>query len=391
MHNNNSETTELQKKMTAACLQCERKDLSHNSTEDIIKNQLSAEGIKRIESFIFEAFLKQRLRLSKTNDNLSFSFGWSLGFNKYRAISYWFRFQESHDDWNNADQALVDKISKDTYSNPLVPPTILRIEFIESENTFYSQTYKKGNWDAPVPLIKTLKTLPFKAEYGTIRNTEEKHFSDARFKIAMTWMEKKFFECELKNLSIHRRLINCFLVPALGRQIVDLDAIILTPDNSIDCLEFKRKYPAMGTKSFGLDAHPHIKLIKHLDQYSINLRHIILVSPDWNKDTSPLEMLEDEKVKAQWHWLVANLTPDAIGTITMNTNGKDSGHSGEKRTQHNIKWSTIHILQKGIKFTLTGKTKLFDFLESGKTSGLPEASYEYLNSQRRTTRRPIKT
>ncbi|WP_284358294.1 hypothetical protein, partial [Pseudomonas syringae] len=168
--------------------------------------------------------------------------------------------------------------------------------------------------------------LLLKRRSGSIRNTEEDHFNDDRFKKAIKWMKKDFFGKHIKNISIQRRLINCFLVPALGSQIVDLDAVILTPNGKVSCLEFKRKYPAIRMKVFGLDSHPHIKLINHLGNYSIGISHIILVPPDWDKNTSPLDMLKDTTGKELWHWLAVDLnrrrqklsaTPDQSGTVNL--------------------------------------------------------------------------
>ncbi len=258
--------------MTEACKGFQTQEISHDSLDDIINKQFSAEGIKRVESFLFESFLRTRLQNCDSVKGLKLSFGWMIGFNKYGEISYWFRLQENENDWNEVDQTLVNTITDESFKTCTPIPSIHRISYLSSSNSYHAQTFKDKNWSYSSPLQKTLSGLLLKRRSGSIRNTEEDHFNNDRFKKASTWMKKDFFGKHIKNISIQRRLVNCFLVPALGSQIVDLDAVILTPNGKVSCLEFKRKYPAIRMKVFGLDSHPHIKLIKHLDNYSIGRR-----------------------------------------------------------------------------------------------------------------------
>ncbi|KWS71414.1 hypothetical protein AL052_20090 [Pseudomonas amygdali pv. eriobotryae] len=371
--------------MTEACKGFQTQEILHDSLDDIINKQFSAEGIKRVESFLFESFLRTRLQNCDSVKGLKLSFGWMIGFNKYGEISYWFRFQENENDWNEVDQTLVNTITDESFKACTPIPSIHRISYLSSSNSYHAQTFKDKNWSYSSPLQKTLSGLLLKRRSGSIRNTEEDHFNNDRFKKASTWMKKDFFGKHIKNISIQRRLVNCFLVPALGSQIVDLDAVILTPDGKVSCLEFKRKYPAIRMKVFGLDSHPHIKLIKHLDNYSIGIRHIILVPPDWDKNTSPLDMLKDTMGRELWHWLAVDLNLSCIGTIKMNTYGTDSGQSGEKRTQYNIEWCAVYLINEGIKLNKDGEMRLLNFLASGETKNLSNIDYKYLYDKRRQT------
>jgi hypothetical protein len=370
-----------QNNMTAVCIKLRNKKISHNSIDDIIDNQLSAEGIKRVESFIFEISLKYHLQKTESKPDLHLSFGWSIGFNKQKTAAYWFRFQENENDWNEADQALTLRINDD--AKRISPDiSIHRITFNSDSNSFLSQTYINDHWSISDPIEKMLNKLPAKGPSRSIRDTDEEFFDEKRYRIASYWMRKNEFSEEIKKTSLHRRLINCIIVPALGRQIVDLDAVILTQNNSLQCLEFKRKYPSKNKKTFGLDTHPHIELIKTLSLFSIGMRHLILVSPNWDKDYSPLTMLEDNGSHKHWRWLAANLDSSSIGATQMKTDGKDSGHSGETRTQYNIKWEYLHVLHEGLRLGTEGKEKLLEFLASGNLSTLPTATFASLQQVR---------
>jgi len=364
--------------MSSTCIKFKNQDISHDSIEDILNYQLSSEGIKRIESFIFEASLKQNLRQIAPPSKAIFSFGWSVGFNKDETPAYWFRFQESDDDWNEADQALALKISAFSPSDV----SIHRITFNNSLNQYFSQSLTKSQWSAPTPVLQMLHSLPLKLPQNSIKNTGEDFFNEDRYEIAKKWMRKKKFENEIKNISIHRRLINCVIVPTLGRQIVDLDAVVLSSENNLCCLEFKRKYPSEKIKVFGIDEYPHIKIINFLSNLSISMRHLILVSPNWNKDTSPLSMLEDIVNHSRWRWLAATLDPSSIGQTKMKTFGTNSGHSGQPRTQYNIKWPSLYVLQEELRLGNTGIKKLLEFVEKGDTSALPPATFKLLNDLR---------
>lgn len=378
----------LQTKATDVCKDFFNHKISHQSTDNIINHQFASEGTKRVESFLFEFFLKERLKRVIKDDGIVLSFGWFLGFNKHGIPSYWFRFQEHKDDWNEADEYLVQIISESNEASLSSKPTIQRILFIENHNSYKTQSYANKNWSHPKDLVTALNSLPLKRRSGNLRNIKKYHFDDSRFKIASKWIKKRNFSKQIESLSIQRRLINCYIVPNLNSQIVDLDAIILTRDKKISCLEFKRKYPAKQNKTFGLDAHPHIGLIKHFAHYSIRIRHLILVPPDWNKYTSPLSMLDDEIGKGLWHWLAVDLSESCIGITKMNTYGEDSGQSGENRAQYNIVWDAVHIINYGIKITTEGRVRLLDFLATGDTTNLPKTSYSYLDKKRRKTTLP---
>jgi hypothetical protein len=188
-------------------------------------------------------------------------------------------------------------------------------------------------------------------------------------------MSDNSFNTTITDLSRQRRLLNCVLAPALGGQVVDLDAVILTPENSIRIIEFKRKYPSRGMRAFGLDLHPHIILLRYLSIFSIAIKHIVLVPPVWDKHKSPLKLLEHEDLKQNWCWLIADLDDLAIGIIKASTSGQDSGHSGEKRTQHNLQWGALHMLHEGLKLSSEAYSDLFEFLAFDRPLMLPKTSY----------------
>ncbi|WP_221035898.1 hypothetical protein, partial [Pseudomonas savastanoi] len=98
-----------------------------------------------------------------------------------------------------------------------------------------------------------------------------------------------------------------------------------------------------------------------------------------------LDMLKDTMGRELWHWLAVDLNLSCIGTIKMNTYGTDSGQSGEKRTQYNIEWCAVYLINEGIKLNKDGEMRLLNFLASGETKNLSNIDYKYLYDKRRQT------
>ncbi|GKQ48640.1 hypothetical protein [Pseudomonas syringae] len=69
----------------------------------------------------------------------------------------------------------------------------------------------------------------------------------------------------------------------------------------------------------------------------------------------------------------------------MNTYGTDSGQSGEKRTQYNIEWRAVYLINEGLKLNKDGEMRLLNFLASGETKNLSNIDYKYLYNKRRQT------
>lgn len=369
--------------MRDTCSYFENQSISHNSIDDIIRYQFCSEGIKRAESFLFEYFLRRRLEEKNTLRGLHFTFGWCIGFNSEYLPAYWFRYQENEDDWNKADDRLVQTITEANSKENPSQPAVLRISLSKGENAFYAQKYDSEAWGKTMLLSTALSNLPLKKRCRPVRDTGAIHFDNNRYEIATKWMRRNSFNNTITSLSSQRRLINCILAPALGGQVVDLDAVILTPENSIRIIEFKRKYPARGMRAFGLDLNPHISLLRYLSTYSIAVKHIVLVPPVWDKHESPLELLERDELRKHWCWLVADLDDLAIGVIKVSTSGQDSGQSGEERTQHNLQWDAIHMLHEGLKLSNEAYSDLFEFLAFDRPLKLSKTTYEQL--VRRTT------
>lgn len=371
----------LQKTMAGACIKFNNGTISPNSAEQFFEYQLPAEGIKRIESFYFEIILTQRLMHSPQPQDPEYSVGWLVGFDRDSNPAYWFRCQENTDDWNAVDQALLERLSRPTPGAKFVP-RVLRITYYEDLNCFYSSSNIEGQWTNNEKLVSALHNLANKRPARSIRNTREEHFDDTRYELAVKWLRTLKTE-ELKKLSIHRHLINAFLAPILGSQIVDIDTLALTRGNELHYIEFKRKYPSKDKKHFGLDIYPHVKLIEYLKERNVFSQHLILVAPFWNKHISPLAMLSKKQNHDDWRWIAAKLSTTSFGDIDMKTAGTDSGHSDENRKQATIKWSELFVIHEGLKLGCIGRQQLCAFFNNDRLEGVKPASYQYLERLRK--------
>jgi hypothetical protein len=355
--------------------------LSHQNAEHVIE-QLGAEGKRRIDAFVFEILFKFRLKtVAKDVNGLTVSFGWHLGYNKYRDPVFWFRLMDHDQDWNACDDAMLARIAafqvgpykRETFAFRVRHETV-RNEFVASRRVGPAW----GNWES---LESVIATLPRRNDARAVRAM--KNVDPASASAAFEWLRKPRLRAELASLSIQRRFMNCILGPGLGKDGTDLDAVVLTPSGEVRCLEFKRKYPAMGAnKYFGLDDRPHVATIATMGQMDISTVHIILVGPIWDKRGSPIEWLNDTRLDPYWTWLAANLDDDSFEPALLNTAGSDSGHRAGERTQSSIKWEKIRLLNEGLTLGEAGRTRLVELLVDGKVQDAVEVDYVSLFGRR---------
>jgi hypothetical protein len=201
---------------------------------------------------------------------------------------------------------------------------------------------------------------------------------------AFDWMSKyPLLLSWLPALSIQRRLINCMLSPALGRDPTDIDMMVLSPAGQLRCVEFKRKYPASGSQSFGLDLHPHVNTVRMMDSIGIAPLHILLVAPRWQKNESPLYWLDNHSLNTGWTWLAAGLGgEDAFSGPPLRTHGWDSGQRNASRQQFSISWSKIRRLHEGLNLGDEGSRKMLEFLTAGDLPAAPPVTFQYLSDRR---------
>lgn len=364
-------------------------NLSHKSSPDILGVQLKAEGIKKVESLVFETYLKLKLKeIIKSSNDTVVSHGWFCAFNMYGSPCYWFKLQENEDDWNSADEKfclLLDgqKIGKFN-SDPIL---LHRIYFDHNSNNFTISLFFKKVWRPAVDIEPYLNKLPKKKNNRGIVEYDDSDTANRteRYEIARDQLITPTLQPELSFISIQRRLINCIMAPILARQPADLDALILAPDGKLSYFEFKRKYPAQTHQYFGLDEAPHATLLRMLNSFNIGMLHLILATPYRNKEKSPVSMLhesiKDPTKASKWLWLCAELNTKNFSTPTMQTSGRDSGHHSKNRKQHIIPWTLFHLLHDNLKLGKTGEQALLNFLQHGMPSPVTPVCFQDLEDR----------
>lgn len=351
--------------------------------------QLKAEGIKKVESLVFEAFLKLKFRkILKTSTDTTISYGWFCAFNRFGSPCYWFKLQEHEDDWNLADDkfcALLEGQKIGQYNSDAM--TLHKIKFDPQTNKFTINHLRNKTWLPDQDIEPYLRKLSKKRDERNIveyDNTAEKHELD-RYHLATEELLSPNLRPELSTISIQRRLINCIISPILGCQPADLDALVLSPNGKLSYLEFKRKYPAPGDQYFGLDEAPHATLLRTFNSFNIGMLHLILATPYRDKDSSPIKTLKesnkDPKKASKWVWLCAVLNSQNFSIPTMKTTGKNSGFLKTKRKQHIIPWELFHLLHDNLKLGGAGEKALLSFLEHGMPSVVTPVRYKDLNER----------
>jgi hypothetical protein len=368
-------------RMLSICEKLQAGQLSHYNTEHVIE-QLAAEGKRRIDAFVFEMMFKFRLKTIANNVlGLTVSFGWHLGYNKYRNPLFWFRVMDHDDDWNACDDAMLARLvafRAEPYKRETV---VFRVRYEPVHNEFIASRYTGSAWKDWEKLETVIARLPLRKGARPVRPMD--NIDPASASTAFDWLRKSDLHQELVGLSIQRRFMNCVLGPGLGMDGTDLDAVVLTPSGDVRCVEFKRKYPAMGAnKSFGLDKRPHVATVETMGQMNINTLHIILVGPKWDKVESPVTWLNDSRLDPYWTWLAADLNGDAFERASLRTVGSDSGHRVGERTQSSIKWEKIRLLNEGLSLSEAGRAQLVELLLHGTMHNAPSMDYVSLFNRR---------
>ena len=367
--------------MQEICTECANGKLDP-LTEEGLRRQLSVEGRKRIDAFVFELFFKLRLtKICADTPGLIPSFGWHIGYNRFGDPTYWFRLLDAPDAWNACDNEIAARLR-----NLQVGPKQRRVTVvgvIREHGKYKLQGAKRAvaGWETWQPLELLIAGLDGKGSPRGPRPmsaVSPEEVGPALSRLLST----KALRDELPALSAQRVLMNCVLGPLLGRDGTDLDAMILTPDGELRYLEFKRKFPAAGGRCFGIDIWPHHKTILTMAELKVSCLHIILVNPVWEKGKSPIAWLDDRRLDPHWTWVVANLNGDAFMTTQLHTSGTDSGHRSAERTQKSIRWERTRLLQNELRLDGPARCRLSEFLISEEITGALPASFEALKAKR---------
>ncbi|SDY19166.1 hypothetical protein SAMN05518669_11021 [Variovorax sp. YR634] len=363
---------------------CERLadgSLRHSEIRHIFE-QLAVEGRRRIDAFVFELLFRNRMRaIAQEHAGLTLSFGWHIGYDGAGNSAYWFRLIDEEDGWNACDEALLSHLAIQVQRSGIAIH-VFRVMFRPDTNGFVSSERVSGAWRPERELAEALADLTPPGTWRPPRSMD--HMDTAMAYTAFDWMSKyPLLLSWLPALSIQRRLMNCILSPALGRDPTDIDMMVLSPAGQLRCVEFKRKYPASGSQSFGLDLHPHVNTVRMMDSMGIAPLHILLVAPRWQKNESPLHWLDDRALNTSWTWLAASLGgEDAFLGPPLKTHGWDSGQRNASRQQFSISWSKIRRLHEGLKLGDEGGRRMVEFLTAGDLPAAPPATFHYLSARR---------
>jgi len=367
--------------MKAVCSRLADGSLRHSEIGHIFE-QLAVEGRRRVDAFVFELLFRNRMRIVvQQHAGLTLSFGWHIGYDEAGNCAYWFRLADEQDEWNACDEALLVRLLMQAQRSNFATH-VFRVAFRPDVNGFVSSEHVSGAWRPEQELARALADLRAPRRWRSPRSMDNTDIEMAYAAFEWTGKYRQFLSW-LPALSIQRRLMNCVLSPALGRDPTDIDMIALSPAGQLRCVEFKRKYPAAGSKSFGLDLHPHVNTVHAMSSMSIDPLHILLVAPRWRKEESPLSWLDDRTLDTNWTWLAANLGgEDAFSGSPLETHGWDSGQRNAIRQQSSISWSRIRRLQEGLKLDDEGCRKMVEFLTAGDLPAVPPATFQYLSARR---------
>jgi len=289
-------------------------------SEDDVRLLLRGEGLKRLESFIFELLMQRAL--GKYCSDLPTAYGWYVLPVDENEAGLWIRLLTEAAP-GPCDDALLGLLKKRSCS-------ILKARLSEGKTAFTACWYTEHGWGEERDLAAILQE-----RFGSPGNTRQPTPAPTeRADVLLAALFKRMTPAERRSLALSRILVNCFIVPYIKSQPMDLDAVVLNDRQVLKFIEFKRKYPTRGMK-FGLDTHPHAALIEWLHVTGHTLSNIIFVDPSRNKEISPLHLL-DGPAKKHARWVGAHLDPSCFEKNSLHTTGTDSGMYAFDRQQRAI-------------------------------------------------------
>jgi hypothetical protein len=310
-------------------------NLDLQSRQDMLKI-LSCEGHKRLESFIFEPILNEYLT-NCVPEGMA-SQGWSFQLDNAFIPKYWFKLVTDQK-FNKCDK----EFCKFLHNAECI---VVIVWYSEKDNFFLAKKLiNKNEWSEIIRLedllfeINTNKAPSDVLNYSNIdterQNSVIEYFSD------------NFSDVDLRNLCVSRIFTNFYLYPYFRKQPMDIDSCCLV-DSQLRFIEFKRKYPAKNG-DFGIDEIPHGKLIDWLSKNELKLTHIILSDPRWNKEASPITLVQhNSKISKFIVWLATELDSDSFESLSMSTYGSDSGMFSGKRSQRTLKVDNFYVIGTGL-------------------------------------------
>ncbi len=324
---------------------------------------LAGEGIKRLESFLFELLLKRRL--SFLCSEMSVAYGWLVVHHIAGDAGIWIRLL-TETSLGACDKALVEFLSREKRQILLVKPET-------TESGWLGSWFVNGKWQSASPLPGLLSAVS-----QTPRPVQEPDQSADTHRAVSLLDElmNRLSDDEVSGLAFSRILINCYISPLLRVQPNDIDAVVLNDRGNLRFIEFKRKYPAR-QGYFGLDAG-HVSLMKWLFERGSDLSYLRLVDPCWNDEISPLHLIRSLTTPFA-RWVGAHVTPVMVSEGELQTSGSKSGMRGQIRKQAAFPVELFRMVGTGI----SGRS-LKAFVNEEE---LPPTSMEELVELRQAARR----
>ena len=315
-------------------------------SEDDVRLLLRGEGIKRLESFVFELLMQRALE--HYCGHMPIAYGWYVLPLDGIEAALWIRM-ETESPLGRCDDVLLGLL-RDRGSS------ILKVRLSPHGVGFTGSWYVEGAWEKEQDLDVLLRDR-FGAR-GAV--SQPKPASADRAEEVFDALLPRMREAERRTLALSRLLINCFIAPYTRSQPMDLDAVVLNDEGRLKFVEFKRKYPA-GNMTFGVDVQPHAALIRWLHISGHRLSNVVLADPCWNKDISPLHLLEGP-AKQYVRWVGAHLDPTCFEKKKLATTGADSGMFHFDRSQEAVRVG--HYVDLGQSFA---PSRLGAFLNDDET------------------------
>jgi hypothetical protein len=314
-------------RLESSCYQFRNRSLNPDS-EDDVRLLLRGEGIKRLESFVFELLMQRALE--HYCGQMPIAYGWYILPLGSVEAGLWIRM-EAESPLGPCDAALLDLLRKRGCS-------VLKVRRSANGAAFTGSWHAGQVWGEEQDLDILL--CDRFGSRGTV--SQPKPASADRAEEIFVALFQRMRDTERRTLAPSRLLINCSVAPYTRSQPMDLDAVVLNDQGILKFVEFKRKYPA-ANMTFGVDVQPHAALIqphaaliRWLHVSGHRLSNIVLADPCWNKNISPLHLLEGP-AKQYVRWVGAHLDPACFEKKKLATTGADSGMFHFDRSQEAVR------------------------------------------------------
>ncbi|NVJ67473.1 MAG: hypothetical protein HWE16_13375 [Gammaproteobacteria bacterium] len=288
-----------------------------------------AESDKRVKSFIFEALFLKCLK----NQGL-ISTGWL--YIDYSIGNYAFKLIDERSPISSVDLIIEEQFKKLGFS-------VTYVKYGASTNNFSASTCHDGVYSDFFDFMQNTYNVGAKVTPSNAKASKPSKSTVGKLSCFLT-------QEELRTIAISRLFINAYCIPIFEYPPIDIDAFLLI-EEELFIVEFKRKYPAK-EKVFGCDKHIY-RMVNRIKKSNISFLHIILTTPNWDKNYDQIELLEQKNayIFKESLWLAITLNPSSFAGH-LHTQGEDSGMQKGKRTQYQVDVDEFSIIGEGYCFNI---------------------------------------